>query len=112
MVKIDFRRQFMSLPGDTQDHSKDDPINKVLAFILSQVEHSKDPVKLWGWALELANKGYLEIDKSDTEFLRKTVLETPMLKAAGTAQILEIIDMAKNNVLEILKGEKEGGKHE
>ncbi|MFA5378037.1 MAG: hypothetical protein WC455_19960 [Dehalococcoidia bacterium] len=112
MVKIDFRRQFVSLPGDPEDHSKEDPINKILAYTLSQVENSKDPVKLWGWALELANNGVLNLDKSDVEFLKKTVLGSPMLKAAGTAQILEIIDMAKNEVLEILEGKKEGGKHE
>lgn len=94
MIKIDFNKQFAVLPGDDADHSKDDPINKILAFILSRVEETRDPVKLWHWAVKLANDGILELDKSDTEFLKSEVTKNKHLIVAGKAQILEIINKA------------------
>lgn len=95
MLKVDFNKEFRFLPGENPEGLKADPLNVVLSFILAKSDDTRNPIKLWQWAVKLSADGILETDKTDLAMLRDVIITNKMLFAAAKGQLVELIDAVK-----------------
>jgi len=93
MTKLDFNKNFVPLKGQTEEGVG--KMNETLSFVISKSEDTKNPVKLYGWAVKLSTNGILELDKADVELLKKFIIESKMLFVAAKGQLIEHIDSVK-----------------
>lgn len=88
---INLNAQFTELDGTEIAGAS---MGKILANVI--VQQSKgDAVKLYGWALDLSKGNHVSIDKSDYDTLKTFVKESEALPILSKAQILNIINEAK-----------------
>jgi hypothetical protein len=94
-IKLDFSRELLFLDGQPiQDPNTGNNIviSKMLATNLSQLQ--KGGLRMFHWALELYQTGYLMLNKTDRDLLRQTVEDMP-ISSLVQGRILDIIDDAE-----------------
>lgn len=90
-MKLNLDKQFLDLKGYPLQIKLDDTLANMLAMATTG-----PPAKMITWAVNLANEGEIEIDKSDVKFLIDFIERHPGITNLVKAQLLEGIEKLEN----------------
>lgn len=86
-MTLNFNRPLLNIKGEDTKQCLSDLLADLLAS-----EQEGNAVKLYGWALKLANGKELELDKADTKLLEETIEKSRRIMVIVRAQLLEVFE--------------------
>lgn len=101
-MKIDFNIPIKALDGIVNEDLK---VHEQLASLLAQDRATKDAIKTYTLASNMYQKGEIDIDTSDFNYIRSFIDRSENIPALLKGQVLEAIDAQKLSYTKNKKGE-------
>jgi hypothetical protein len=92
------KMRMLTFPGlEEKEDPKSVPptLAQLLSFAIARSNDSRNPVKMWEWAIKLHEAKPLELDKADFDLLKSFVTDSQMLTIQAKGEMLAVLTMPK-----------------